>query len=184
MVSSYGKDYCMINTLQIPIHFIESLVQWFFTLQGVLSPTSQAYNQACASGVAKLSQRNHMVQNLRAYFILYVIKWMCVDENINFSSMSQRPRWSSKQNFRRPLLSYKVKAAKNTAKGSLGWQKVEILLPRGGICHPMTPHVCTSSTHIHQALGGWKGNKAFLFEVKKYVHNYILSYSTNWPSRL
>ena len=39
-----------------------------------------------------------MVQNLRAYSILDVatIKWiMCVQENIELSSMSQRPRLSS-----------------------------------------------------------------------------------------
>ena len=39
-----------------------------------------------------------MVQNLRAYSILHVatIKWiMCVQENIELSSMSQGPRLSS-----------------------------------------------------------------------------------------
>ena len=39
-----------------------------------------------------------MVQNLGAYSILHVatIKWiMCVQENIELSSMSQRPRLSS-----------------------------------------------------------------------------------------
>ena len=29
-----------------------------------------ARSQACASGLAKLSRRNHVVQNLRIYFIL------------------------------------------------------------------------------------------------------------------
>ena len=39
-----------------------------------------------------------MVQNLRAFSILHVvaIKWiMCMQENIELSSMSQRPRLSS-----------------------------------------------------------------------------------------
>ena len=39
-----------------------------------------------------------MVQNLRAYSIIHVatIKWiMCVQENIELSSMSQRPKLSS-----------------------------------------------------------------------------------------
>ena len=39
-----------------------------------------------------------MVKNLRAYSILHVatIEWiMCVQENIELSSMSQRRRWSS-----------------------------------------------------------------------------------------
>ena len=39
-----------------------------------------------------------MAQNLRAFFILYVIKikWIIsIQENIEFSDMSQRPWWSS-----------------------------------------------------------------------------------------
>ena len=54
--------------------------------------------QACVSGMPKLFWRNQqfwMEQNLRAYFILYVItiKWtMCVEKKSNLSSMSQRPR--------------------------------------------------------------------------------------------
>ena len=57
----------------------------------------QARSQACVSGVEKLYWRNHVVHNLRAYFILYVItiKWtMCVHEKIELSGMSQRPRLS------------------------------------------------------------------------------------------
>ena len=47
-------------------------------------------SQVCVLGVAKLSWRNHMVQNLRAYFILYVItiKWVIrVQEKIELSSI-------------------------------------------------------------------------------------------------
>ena len=59
--------------------------------------SKQARTQACVAEVAKLHWRNHVVQNLRAYFILHVvtIKWiMYVQENIQLSSMSQRPRLS------------------------------------------------------------------------------------------
>ena len=38
----------------------------------------QACSQTCVSGVVKLSWRNRVVQNPRAYFILYVIKIKCV----------------------------------------------------------------------------------------------------------
>ena len=54
---------------------------------------AQARSQACVSGVAKLSLGDHVMQNLRAYFIRYVIaiKWkMCVQKDIELSSMSQR----------------------------------------------------------------------------------------------
>ena len=57
----------------------------------------QACSQACLSGVAKLYPKNHVVHNMRAYFIFYAItiKWiMCVQEKIELSSMSQRPRIS------------------------------------------------------------------------------------------
>ena len=40
----------------------------------ILSNHSHAHSQACESGVAKLSQRSHVVQNVRAYFVLYVLK--------------------------------------------------------------------------------------------------------------
>ena len=46
---------------------------------------NQARSQACVSGVAKLHWRNHLVQNLRAYFIPIVITnkcTMCVQEKI------------------------------------------------------------------------------------------------------
>ena len=68
--------------------------------QGGKCPLYQAHSQACVSGVAKLSQRYHVVQNLGAYFIFYVIKikWIiCLQEKIELSSMSQRARWSSSE---------------------------------------------------------------------------------------
>ena len=54
----------------------------------------QARSQSCLSGVAKFHWGNHVVQNLRAYFILYVIAIKCVkcmQEKIEFSCMLQRP---------------------------------------------------------------------------------------------
>ena len=68
--------------------------------------------QACVSGVAKFSQRNHVVQNLRAYFMLHVItiKWMmCVQEKIELSGTSKRPRLSSTKISGEPLLVAKKK---------------------------------------------------------------------------
>ena len=53
----------------------------------------QAHSQICATGVAKLSWRNHLAQNLKVYFILYVITIklrMCLQEKIELSSLSQR----------------------------------------------------------------------------------------------
>ena len=63
-----------------------------------LYEVDQARSQVCVAGVADLPCRNHVVQNLRAYSILHVvkIKWiMCVQENIELSTMSQRSRLSS-----------------------------------------------------------------------------------------
>ena len=53
-----------------------------------------------------------MVENLRAYFILYVItiKWkICVQENIDLSCVL-KTKVKLSQNFRRSLLIYKYKA--------------------------------------------------------------------------
>ena len=58
----------------------------------------QARSQVCVTWVAKLSWWNHVVQNLRAYSIRHVAtikSLMCVQGNIELSSMSQRPRLSS-----------------------------------------------------------------------------------------
>ena len=59
----------------------------------VQAASTQARSQAYVSGVAKLSQRSHVVRSLRAYFILHVtkIKWiMCVQKKTELSSTSQR----------------------------------------------------------------------------------------------
>ena len=67
-------------------------------LFNILLLHKQARSQVCVTGVAKLPWGNHVVQNRRAYSILHVvaIKWiMCVQENIELPSMSQRPRLSS-----------------------------------------------------------------------------------------
>ena len=55
----------------------------------------QARSQAYVSGVARLYWGGHVVQNVRAYFILnaITIKWtMYMPEKIERSSMSQSPR--------------------------------------------------------------------------------------------
>ena len=70
-----------------------SLISFFFA-----ASAQQALSQACVSGVAKLHWRNHVVQNLRACFILYAItiKWTkCVQEKIELSSMSRIQRLCS-----------------------------------------------------------------------------------------
>ena len=69
----------------------------------------QARSQACLPGVANF----HMVQNLRAYFILYVITIKCkkyMQDRIEFSCMLQRKKVNLNQNFRMSLLGYKDKA--------------------------------------------------------------------------
>ena len=78
------------------------------------------------------------MQNLRAYFKLYLIaiKWiMCVQKKIEFSSMSQRSSLSSTK-FQEISIWLKSKITINFQ----GWQKADILLHRGGICHPTPSH--------------------------------------------
>ena len=109
-----------------------------------------------------------MVQNLRAYFILYVITikcTKCMQEKVEFSCIKvdlDETKVDLDQNFSKSLLGYKDKATikncKKIPRGgkkmvsccpgvakrwylvALGWQKDGILLPWGGICHPMPPH--------------------------------------------
>ena len=55
----------------------------------------QARSQACLSGVTDFHYRDHVVQNLRAYFIFCVITIKCIEcmqEKMEFSFMLQRPR--------------------------------------------------------------------------------------------
>ena len=64
-----------------------------------------------------------MAQNLRAFFILYVIKiiWIIfIKEKIEFSNMSQRPRWSSTKFQDYLSLSAKIKQQQNIAKNFTG----------------------------------------------------------------
>ena len=65
----------------------------------VVRPVFQGWekvrSQSCPLGAAKFHCGNHVVQSLRAYFILYVITMKfikCVEEKIEFSCMLQRPR--------------------------------------------------------------------------------------------
>ena len=82
-----------------------------------------------------------MAQNLRAYFIIYVItsKWTVrVDEKFDLPGMSQRPRLSSAKTSDLSLAA-KVNQQQKTAKNSEGSQKIGTLLPRGGIFRPFPP---------------------------------------------
>ena len=105
----------------------------------------QARSQTCVLGAAKVYSRNHVIQNLRAHFIVYVItiKWtICAQEkNLTFYCVTNT-KIELNQNFRRHLIIYKYKARIKTAKNFKGWQKAGILLSRDGICHPMSPHGC------------------------------------------
>ena len=88
------------------------------------------------SGVAKLSKRNDVVQNLEAYFILYIILIqfkMCVHDNFEPSSLSQTPRLSLS------IISGGISLV-TTIMHSQGWENVGILLPRGGTCLPVLPY--------------------------------------------
>ena len=91
-----------------------------------------------------------MVQNMRAYFILYVITIKCINcmqEKTDFSCT--KTKVDLNQNFRRTLLGYKDKATRNNNKklqeNPPGWQKDGILLPRGGICHPIATRLQSKS---------------------------------------
>ena len=91
----------------------------------------QACSQACSSRVARLSSRNHEVQNLRAHFILHIItiKWlMCVQEKIELSSMSQRPRLSSSKVSGDLSFAAKIKQHQKLQKNSQGWQEADMVL--------------------------------------------------------
>ena len=82
-----------------------------------------------------------MVQNLRAYFILYVITikcLKCMQEKIEFL-VCTKTKVDLNQNLRRSLLGYNDKEVKKLQENSRGWQKDGVLLPRGGSCHPMPP---------------------------------------------
>ena len=91
----------------------------FFTVS-TLIVLFQACSQAQVSGLAKLSQSNHVVRTQRAYFILlYVstIKWlMCVQGKIE-------KKVKPGQNFRRFIPVYEDKASMNIANRFLGVAK-------------------------------------------------------------
>ena len=75
---------------------------------------------------------------------------MCVQEKIEFSGITQRPRMSSTK-ISGALLPYKNKAAKNGAKNSQGWQKATIHFSKGGTCYHMPPHGYRLATGTHEA---------------------------------
>ena len=102
----------------------------------------QTRSQACVSGVANFSQRNHVVKNLRACFMLYVItiKWMmCVQEKIELTGTSKRPRLSSTEISGDLSLLQRKSNNKIWQESLQGWQETGIVLFRSGSCHLMPP---------------------------------------------
>ena len=90
-----------------------------------------------------------MVQNLRAYFILYVTTIKCIkrmQEKFEFL-VCTKPKLDLNQNFRRSLLGYNDQATINKLQeNSQGWQKDGVLLPRRAVatpCHPMATGLST-----------------------------------------
>ena len=80
---------------------------------------SQARTQACLSGVANFHWRNHVVQNLRAYIILYVITIKCINcmqEKAEFSCKLQRPMLISTKILGDLSLATKIKQQKQQQK--------------------------------------------------------------------
>ena len=75
-----------------------------------------------------------MVQNLRAYFILYVITIRCrkcMHEKFEFLAYT-KTKADLNQSFRRSLPGYNDQATiRKLLENSQGWQKNGILLPRG-----------------------------------------------------
>ena len=119
--------------------------------------SSHARSHACASGMAKLSWRNHVVHFIRTYFIPYVstIKWiMCVQEKIELSSMSLRPRLSSTKISGDFSLTTKIKQQQKLQKIFQGWQKAGILLSRDGSCHPMATGLPVPKCKLARGFGG------------------------------
>ena len=75
--------------------------------------SKQASSQVCLSGVTNFHWRDHMVQNMRAYFILYVITTKCIkciQEMTEFSFT--KTKVDLNQNCRRSLLGNKDKATR------------------------------------------------------------------------
>ena len=84
-----------------------------------------------------------MVHNLRAYFILSVITFKCIEctqEKIEFSSMLQTPRLVSTKILGDLSLATMIKHQQKLQENCQGVAKNGILLSRGGSCHPMPLH--------------------------------------------
>ena len=83
-----------------------------------------------------------MVQNMRAYFILYIITIKCINcmqEKTEFCYMLQRPRLISTKVLGDLSLATKIKQQKTTikiARKFSGVAKDGILLPRGAFATP------------------------------------------------
>ena len=111
--------------------------------------THQARSKAFVSGVAKLPQRNHVVQNLRAYFVIKLSLSkiiMCVQEKNEVFNMSQRPMFSSIKISGDLSFDIKKKQQRKLQKISQGGKKLASCYPGVAFatpCHPMAtglPH--------------------------------------------
>ena len=111
-------------------------------LELLTSRMGQARSQACLSEVANFHWRNHVVQNMRDYFILDVITTKCIkctQEKTEFSC-AKRPRLISTKILGDLFMAIKIKQQRKVARKFSGEAKDGILWPRGGSCHSMPLH--------------------------------------------
>ena len=111
-----------------------------------LSIHTQARSQACLSGVVNFHWKNHLVQNMRTYFIFYVItiKCMnCMQKKTEFSCKLQIPTLISTNILGDLSLATKIKqqnSNKNCKKILRGGKKMESCCPGVAVatqCHPI-----------------------------------------------
>ena len=123
-----------------PLPYTEFYHSWLILntefLKGIsflsLIPFIQARSQACVSGVAKLSRRNHMLQSVIATQFI-----MCEQENIEICSLSQGSRWSLCIASGDISSATKIKQQYEKCKTiSRGCKKLACCCPEC-ICHPM-----------------------------------------------
>ena len=135
--------------------------------QSILLPqmicTLQARSQAYLSGVANFHWKNHVVQNMRAYFILFFITIKCINcmqEKTEFSCMLQRPRLISTKLLGELSLATKIKQQKTTIKNCKkilrGGKKMASCCPGVAVATPCHP-IATGLVLFLQALGPGRG---------------------------
>ena len=97
---------------------------------------------SCLLGVAKFLWGNHVLQNLRAHFILYVVKTKCIKcmwEKIEFPCMLYRPRLISTNILgdlsMTTMIKQQSKIARKFSGVAKGWHPVA----QRGIWYPIPP---------------------------------------------